>query len=66
MRDAANRRSSVSSRRLWEAHSSMVADSHDHALDATIVTVAKASRGQSSRVNGSSRGALSPGTPGCR
>ena len=43
-RDAANRRSSVSSRRLWEAHSSVVADSHDHALDATIVTVALRNR----------------------
>ena len=28
-RDAASRRSSVSSRRLWGAHSSVVADSHD-------------------------------------
>jgi hypothetical protein len=41
-RDAANRRSSVSSRRLWEAHSSVVAESYDHAVDGTIVTVGQA------------------------
>jgi hypothetical protein len=39
-RDAANPRSSVSSRRLWGAHSSVVAESHDHAVDGTIETVA--------------------------
>ena len=38
-RGAASRRSSVSSRRLWGAHSSVVADSHDHRVDATIATV---------------------------
>ena len=41
---AASRRSSVSSRRLWGAHSSVVTDSHDHAVDATIGTVAEHSR----------------------
>jgi hypothetical protein len=41
---AASRRSSVSSRRLWGAHSSVVAGSHDHAVDATIGTVALRSR----------------------
>ena len=39
-RGAASRRSSVSSRRLWGAHSSVVANSHDHAVDLTVETVA--------------------------
>jgi hypothetical protein len=39
-RDAADPRSSVTSRRLWGAHSPVVAGGHDHAVDATIGTVA--------------------------
>jgi hypothetical protein len=35
-RDAANPRSSVSSRRLGGAHSSVVANSHDHTVDVTV------------------------------
>jgi len=38
----ARRRSSLSSRRLWGAHSSVVANSRDHAVDVTVGTVAKA------------------------
>jgi hypothetical protein len=37
----ARRRSSLSSRRLSGAHSSVIANSHDHAVDATVGTVAK-------------------------
>ena len=36
----ARRRSSLSSRRLWGAHSSVVANSRDHAVDVTVGTVA--------------------------
>ena len=36
----ASRRSSLSSRRLWGAHSSVVANSRDHAVDVTVGTVA--------------------------
>jgi hypothetical protein len=39
-RDAASRRSSFISRRLWGAHSSVITGSHDHAFDATVGTVA--------------------------
>jgi len=35
-----SRRSSLSSRRLWGAHSSVVANSHDHAVDLTVGIVA--------------------------
>jgi hypothetical protein len=37
----ASRRSSLSNRRLWGAHSSVVANSHDHAVDPTVGIVAK-------------------------
>jgi hypothetical protein len=40
-RRAASRPSCISSRRLCAAHSSVVADSHDHAADAAIGSVAK-------------------------
>ena len=39
-RDAASPRSSVSSRRLWGAHNSVITGGHGHAVDATIATVA--------------------------
>jgi hypothetical protein len=40
----ASRQSSLSSRRLWGAHSSVVANSHDHAVDLAVETVAKRRR----------------------
>ena len=64
-RGAASGRSPASSRRLCRAHSSVIAGGPDHAAAATIGTVAKASRGRSSCESRSSRGALTPRTPGC-
>jgi len=57
-RDAANPRSSVSSRRLWRGHNSGKVGGHGHPFGATVATVALQQRGSSGPVNESIRAGL--------